>query len=102
MSMGGSGHSNFRKAEKRAERNQYVKKQDGGKCTAVPSVDAEPKMQTNGEMPPDEKDKKNLAEPRPGIDPKIGNFVWVIDVDACKNARAARVDDVDEQKIWNR
>jgi hypothetical protein len=53
-------------------------------------------------MAPNKKDKKNLAEPRPGIDPEIGNFVWVIDVDVCENARAARIDDVHQQKIRNR
>src|SRR5215472_357007 len=100
--MGRSGHSNFGKAEKGTERNEHVKKQNSGKRAAVPSVDPEPKMQTNGEMAPDEKDKEDLAESCPGINPEIGDFVWVIDVDAGENARPARVNDVHQQKIRNR
>src|SRR5262252_2376658 len=100
--MGGSGHSNFGKAEKGAQRNEYVKKHDSGKRATIPSMDAEPKVQTNAEMAPDEKDKKDLAEPRPGIDPEIGDFVWIIDVDTGENACPARVDDVHKQKIRNR
>src|SRR5215471_2721994 len=100
--MGGSVHSNFRKAEKGSERNEHVKKQNGGKRAAVPSVDAKPKMQTNRKMAPDEEDKKDLTEPRPGINPEISDFIWVIDVDAGKNPRPARIDDVDEKKIGNR
>ncbi len=100
--MGGSRHSHFGKAKECAHGDEYVEKQDGGKRSAVPDVDAEPKMQANGEMAPDEKDKKDLAEPRPGINPEVGDFVRVIDVDAGKNARPACVDDVDEQQIRNR
>ena len=59
-------------------------------------------MEANGEMAPDKKDKKDLAEPCPGINPEIGDFVRVIDVDAGENARPARVDDVHEQEIRNR
>jgi hypothetical protein len=63
--MGGSRHSHFGKAEECANGDEYVEKQDGGKRSAVPGVDAQPKMQANGEMAPDEKDKKDLAEPSP-------------------------------------
>ena len=42
-----------------------------------------------------------MAEPGPGIDPKICDFVWIINVDAREDARAASIDDVDEQKIWD-
>src|SRR5215467_12844952 len=100
--MGGSCHSHFSKAKKCADGNEHVEKQDGGKRATIPGVDAEPKMQAKGEMTPDKKHKKDLAEPRPGINPKVGDFVWVIDVDAGKNARAACVDDVDEQQIRNK
>ncbi len=100
--MRGSGHSHFGKAKKCADWDEYVEKQDGRKRAAVPGVDAEPKMQANGEMAPDEKDKKDLAEPRPGIDPEVGDFVRVIDVDTGKNARPACVDYMDEQQIRNR
>ena|SRR5215469_4716437 len=100
--MGGSGHSDFGKAKKGTERNEHVEKQNSGKHAAVPSVDAEPKMETNGEMAPYKKDKEDLAEPRPGINPEIGDFVWVIDVDTGKNACPPCVDDVHKQKIRNR
>src|SRR5262249_49315225 len=55
-----------------------------------------------GKMAPDEDDKKDLAEPRPGINPEVGDLVRVIDVDAGKNAGPASVDDVDEQQIRDR
>jgi len=95
-------HSHFGKAKQCADGDEHVKKQNGRKRAAVPGVDAEPKMQANGKMAPDDKDKKDLTEPRPGINPEVGDFVRVIDVDAGKNARPACVDDVDEQQIWNR
>ena len=100
--MRGSGHSHFGKAEKCADRDEHVEKQDGWKRAAVPGVEPKPKMQANGEMAPDEKDKKDLAEPRLGINPEVCDFVRVIDVDAGENARPACVDDVDEQEIRNR
>ena len=99
--MRGSRHSHFGKAKKRADGNEHVKKQNGRKCAAVPGVDPEPKMQADGKMAPDEDDKKDLAEPRPGINPEVGDLVRVIDVDAGKNARPACVDDVYEQQIRN-
>ena len=100
--MRGSGHSHFGKAKKRADRDEDVEKQDGWKRAAVPSVDAKPKMQANGEMAPDEKDQKDLAESRPRVNPEVCDFVRVIDVDAGENARTARVHDVNEQEIGNR
>ena len=100
--MCGSRHSHFGKPKKCSDGDENVEKQDGGKRAAVPGVDAEPKMQANGEMAPNKKDKKDLAEPRPGINPEVGDFVRVIDVDAGKNARPACVDDMDEQQIRNR
>src|SRR5215831_4625962 len=100
--MSGSGHSYFGKAEKCADRHEHVEKQDGGKRAAVPSVNAKPEMQANAEMAPDEKDKKDLTEPRTGINPEVCDLVRVIDVDAGENARPACVDDVYEQEIRDR
>src|ERR1700704_2635552 len=59
-------------------------------------------MQAKGKVTPDEKNEEDLAVPGPGIDPKIGDFVRVIDVDAGQDARAAGIDDVHEQKIGDR
>src|SRR5215471_5092430 len=94
--MGGSRHSNFGKPEKGAKRNEHVEKQDSGERVAIPSVEAEPKMQTDSEMAPDEKDKKDLAKPRPGINPEVGDFVWIIDIDASENPRPSRIDDMNK------
>src|SRR5215468_6963176 len=85
-SMGGSRHTYFRKAKKCPDGDEHIENQDGGKRATVPSVNAEPKMQAKREMAPDEKDKKDLAEPCPGINPEVGDFVRVIDVDAGENA----------------
>lgn len=51
-------------------------------------------MQTHDKVPPDQKNQENLAKARPGIDPKVGDFVRVIDVNAGEDACAARIDDV--------
>ena len=99
--MRGSGHSDFGKAEKCADWDQHVEKQDDGESAAVPGVDAEPKMQAHTEVAPDQKDEKDLPEPRPRINPEVGDFVRVIDIDTGKDARTPRVDDVDEQEIRN-
>ena len=100
-SMRGSGHSDFGKAEKCTDWNQHVKKQEYGESAAVPGVDPEPKMQSHTEVAPDEKDEKDLAEPRPGINPEVGDFVRVIDVDTSEDTRTPRVNDVDEEEIRN-
>ena len=54
-------------------------------------------MQAHDEVPPDEKNQKYLPKARPGIDPKIRDFIRVVDIDAGKNARAPCIDDVHEQ-----
>src|SRR6476646_11360371 len=100
--MDGSRHPHFGKAKKCANRDEHVEKQGGGKRSTVPGVDAEPKMQAHRKMTPDEEDEKDLAEPRPGINPKVSDFVRVIDVDTGEDARPTRVDDVNEQKVRNR
>src|SRR5215471_15961178 len=101
-SMGGSRHSYFCKAKKGPDGDQYIENQDGGKRATVPGVDAEPKMQAKGEMAPDEKDKKDLAEPCPRVNPEVGDFVRVIDIDAGENAGPACVDNMDEEQKRNR
>ncbi len=47
-------------------------------------------------------DEGDLAKPRPGIDPQVGDLVGVIDVDSSQNAGAARVYNVDQEQVGNR
>src|SRR5215470_17612965 len=58
-------------------------------------------MQPGRKMSPHQQYERDLSESCPGIDPQIGNLIGVIDVDACKDARAARVYDVHEEEIRN-
>src|SRR5262249_60477463 len=72
-SMGGSRHSYFCKAKKCPNGDEHIENQNGGKRATVPGGEAEPKIQAKGEMAPDKKEKKDLAEPCPGMEPEIGN-----------------------------
>ena len=101
-SVGSRCHADFRKAEEGAGWDEHISEQEGGKDAPVPAADSEPKMQANREVTPNEKDEEYLAVPGPRINPEIGDFVGIIDVDAGKNARPARIDDVHEQEIWDR
>ena len=53
-------------------------------------------------MSPDQQHEGDLAKPRPGIDPQVGDLVGVIDVDSSQNAGAARVYNVDQEQVGNR
>jgi hypothetical protein len=99
--MSRGGHAGFGKAEERASGDEDVSNQDGGKGELVPRPDPQPKMQTGGEVAPNEKNEEYLAVPGPGINLQISNFVGIVDVDSRKDARPARIYDVDEQEIWN-
>src|ERR1700730_12334648 len=58
-------------------------------------------MQADGEVPPDKKHQQYLPVPGPGIDPEIGDFVGVIDVDAGQDACAPSINDVHEEQVWD-
>ncbi len=98
-SVSGRGHADLGKAEERAGWDEHVREQESGKDAPVPAADSQPKMQANGKVTPNENDEENLAVPGPGINPEIGDFVGIIDVDASEDARPAGIDDVDEQEI---
>ena len=100
-SVSGRGHSDLGKPEERASWDEHVSEQESGKDAPIPGADSQPKMQANGKVTPNEKDEENLAIPGPGINPEIGDFVGVIDVDASEDARPAGIDDVDEKEIRN-
>ena len=94
-SVSGRGHADFGKPEERAGWDKHVSEQENRKDAPVPAANSQPKMQANGKVTPNEKDEEDLAIPGRGIDPEIGDFVGVIDVDASEDARPARIDDVD-------
>lgn len=101
LSASGSGHAHLGETEECTGGNEHVSEKDDGKCTTVATAKAQPEMQTDGKMAPDEKNKKDLPISGPWIDPEVGDLVWIVDVDAGKDAGAAGVYDVDEQEIGN-
>jgi len=101
LSASGSGHAHLGETEECAGGNEHVSEKDDGKCATIATAKAQPEMQTDGKMAPDEKNKKDLPISGPWIDPEVSDLVWIVDVDAGKDAGTAGVYDVDEQEIGN-
>src|SRR5262249_500955 len=101
--IGGSvragGHPDFGKPEERTGWNKDIGEQNCRKRALVPGANSQQKMQADREMTPDEKNEEYLLVPGPGIDPKVGDFVGIVDIDAGEDAGPARIDDVNEQQI---